>query len=82
MPCNSITMNCANEFQRKLLTKYIVSSHSLMSETGNWSGGGKTCKKCSEGVVETLEHFIFDCSAYNEIRWRFDSFPYLLKTFF
>ena len=43
-------------------------------ETGN-------CKKYSEGVVETLEHFIFDCSAYNEIRWRFDSFPYLLKTF-
>ena len=82
MPCNSITMNCANEFQRKLLTKYIVSSHSLMSGTGNWSGGDKTCKKCSEGVVETLEHFIFGCSAYIEIRWRFDSFAKFAKNVF
>ena len=82
IPSNSITMKAANELQRKVLTKYIMSSHNLVSEIGNWSGGDKTCNKCSEGEIESLEHFIFNCTAYNEIRERFDAFPYSLKTFF
>ena len=82
LPSHSISLKCADEFKRKVLTRYILSSHNLLSEIGNWSGGDKICSKCSEGVPESLEHFIFHCTAYDEIRGKFDEFPYRLKTFF
>ena len=50
IPATSFTMTAANEYQRKLLTRYIVSSHNLACETSKWvSGANRNCKKCIQG---------------------------------
>ena len=82
IPSDSITLTIENENRRKLLTKYIVSSHNLVSETSKWLENGKCCKKCTTREEETLNHFIFDCSAYRNIRSRFSDFPADLTSFF
>ena len=78
----SISVGIANETRQKLVIKYIVSSHNLACETSKWQGNDKSCKQCNLPVWETLEHFIFDCDAFSDIRRRYDDFPSDLKCFF
>ena len=50
IPSKSLSLNTDKEERRKLLTKYIVASHNLASETGRWLGSDKNCRKCTLGV--------------------------------
>ena len=82
MECESISLTTEKEEQRKLISKYILSSHKLASETGKWRDSDRNCKKCNEDVSENLEHFLFNCNAYSSIRERYESYPSDLKSFF
>ena len=46
----------------------------LYGEVGRWSGKGMECQACEGGVVETVVHFVGECSAYEDLRgeWRVD----------
>ncbi len=59
--------------QRKLLTKYRLSEHSLSVETGrhkqSWRARElRLCSHCTEGLIEDEMHFLTECSKYKHIR--------------
>ena len=81
LPVISFTLSAENEYRRFILTRYIVSSSNLMAVIGRWSGDNKTCAKCQRNEEETLEHFIFMCDAYSDIRNQ-TTFPTNLNSFF
>ena len=59
---------------RALLAKFRSGSHWLRVETGrheNLERCQRTCKLCSNSVVEDEHHMIFDCKAYVELRKEF-----------
>ncbi|KAA0708101.1 hypothetical protein E1301_Tti023590 [Triplophysa tibetana] len=62
--------------QRKLVSKYRLSDHSLCIETGrhrqNWtSRDHRLCSNCTDGVVEDELHFLTQCSKYQSIRQKY-----------
>ena len=63
-----IAFGITNKLNQKLVIKYILSSHNLACETSKWKGNDKSCKQCDSEVWETLEHFLFNCEAYSNIR--------------
>ena len=63
----------SNYGQRKLLTRYRISDHSLCVETGrhkpSWRAREfRLCSHCTDGVVEDELHFLTQCSKYKHIR--------------
>ncbi len=59
--------------QRKLLTKYRLSEHSLCVETGrhkqSWRARElRLCSHCTDGLIEDELHFLTECSKYKHIR--------------
>jgi hypothetical protein len=81
-PTTTLTLTERNENRRKLLTRYILSSHNLACVTSKWSGSNRICKNCDLNQDETLQHFLFDCSAYTDIRESYPRFPVDVKSFF
>lgn len=50
-----------------------TSSHWLRCETGRWQvpkeeWADRTCLFCNMGTIETEQHFVKECLAYNDIR--------------
>ena len=65
--------------QRCEITRFRCGTHHLRVETGRWErtlDGKKlpveqrTCFICMSNEVETEEHVLLDCSAYNPLRWK------------
>ncbi len=59
--------------QRKLLTKYRLSEHSLYVETGrhkqSWRARElRLCSHCTDGLIEDELHFLTECNKYKHIR--------------
>ncbi len=59
--------------QRKLLTKYRLSEHSLCVETGRHKQSWRPrelrlCSHCTDGLIEDELHFLTECSKYKHIR--------------
>ena len=77
-----IAFGITNKLHQKLVIKYILSSHNLACETSKWKGNDKSCKQCDSEVWETLEHFLFNCEAYSNIRSTYANFPPDLKSYF
>ena len=78
IPKTSYSLTLQNEWHRKVVTKYITSSHDLESEKGRWLKIDKTqriCKQCNDNVVESIIHFIFECKIFNSIRNEYIDFP-------
>ena len=82
IPTTTFTLAETNENRRKLLSRYVLSSHNLACVTSKWSGGNRACKNCDINQDETLKHFLFDCSAYTTIRSSYPGFPRTLQSFF
>ncbi|KAG1932341.1 kinesin-like protein KIF13A [Pimephales promelas] len=63
----------SNYGQRKILTKYRISDHSLCVETGRHKQSWRerelrVCLHCPDGAVEDELHFLTECSKYKNIR--------------
>ena len=55
----------------RLLLLLRISARRLKIETGRYiklDRSEKLCDKCSEGAVEDEQHFLIDCSKFNEYR--------------
>ena len=53
-------------------------SHDLECEKAKWKRTPKEeryCKQCQDGVVENLQHFLFKCSYFDNIRNDYSTFP-------
>ena len=62
-----------NQKQRKLFTKFRLSSHDLEIERGRYGTKSlpvneRICKLCNEGKVEDEFHFLMQCPFYSEER--------------
>ena len=71
LPPNSLSMMSGERSHQKVISSYVTSTHNLESEKGRWSKTpniARGCKQCSSNSEETLNHFIFDCSSFNDIR--------------
>ena len=79
IPATSVTLSTKDEYRRKLLTRYVLSSHNLACETSKWTGASKSCKKCDQDSDETLKHIICECNAYDAIRESHPRFPSNVK---
>jgi len=64
---------------RREITRFRCGTHHLRVETGRWERtleGKKlpfeqrTCYLCMSSAVETEEHVMLDCPAYNPLRWK------------
>lgn len=72
-------LSCVKEHrERKTLTRYRLSDHGLAVERGRhrqrWQPREqRLCSLCSQGEVETEEHFLLHCDTYHSIRA--DYFP-------
>jgi hypothetical protein len=58
---------------KMLMAQIRTSSHQLRCETGRWQvpkeeWADRTCLFCNMGTVETEQHFVMECLAYNDIR--------------
>lgn len=58
--------------------RFRTGAHHLAIETGRWSRPKlprqhRICTKCSDTVVEDEVHFLFECSAYDRIRDKYES---------
>ena len=58
---------------RRSITRLRISAHRLKIETGRYikldrSERLKVCDKCSAGAVEDGQHFLIECSKFNEYR--------------
>lgn len=61
----------------KQLIRFRTGAHYLAIETGRWSNpptprSGRSCTKCTRGVVEDELHFLFECTAYSDIRQKYE----------
>ena len=59
---------------RTELTRFRLGAHDLRIVTGaryNLHRRNRLCGCCNMNIVEDEFHFIFECSAYNTIRWRY-----------
>ena len=66
-------LHLSNFYERKAISKLRCSDHELEIERGrhkNISREMRYCKYCNGQRIETEEHFLFDCTYYNDIRTR------------
>ena len=64
-------LNINRFIKRKNITKLRCSDHELEIEKGRHNKlprEARTCKMCHNGTVENEEHFLFECTFYNDIR--------------
>ena len=58
-----------HKWKRCKLTQLRVGSHWLREETGRWAGIAREARQCQRcGILEDLQHVIFECPLYNELR--------------
>ena len=77
--CASPCLDIIDFRRRQLLLQLRTGSHWLREETSRWGNVVKeerenNCKECLKNgreICETVEHMIFDCPTYNEIRANF-----------
>ena len=77
-------LHLPNFYERKAISKIRCSDHELEIERGrhkNTSREMRYCKYCNGQQIETEEHFLFDCTYYNDIRTRV-AFPTSKSTLF
>ena len=73
--------------QRRILTKYRLSDHSLAIERGRFKKSWlareeRVCGHCRTGEVETEVHFLLNCPKYESIRNKyFNQFEKQIKNF-
>ena len=65
-----------NKEIRKQLTKFRISNHKLMIETGHYQHSKITadvcfCSVCATSEIENEEHFIINCKKYEHVREKF-----------
>ena len=61
-----------DELRRVMITRWRLSNHDLLIETGRYSGiprNERLCDNCD--ILEDEKHVVFVCSRYNPIRERF-----------
>ena len=64
-------LNIKNVEYRKIMCKMRISAHNLEIEKGRYSNTekeGRLCKVCKLNEIETEEHFILNCTMYNNHR--------------
>ena len=64
-------VNITNDYQRKLLCRFRLSSHNLEIEAGRYTGksrNNRICKCCNANVIESEFHFLLICPMYRSIR--------------
>ena len=57
--------------KRKAITKIRCSDHDLEIQRGRHNGNNRAvrmCKLCKNNAIDNEEHFLFECSFYQEIR--------------
>ena len=57
--------------KRKLFTQLRISAHALNIETGRYKGlqaDRRVCNQCPGNLMENEEHFMLDCSEYDNHR--------------
>ena len=60
-----------NPFHRAVLAKLRTTNHSLEIELGrhrNIPRMDRACRICKTGAVETEQHFLLECAAYEDLR--------------
>ena len=65
-----------NKEIRKQLTKFRISNHKLMIETGRYQRSKipadvRFCPVCAASEIENEEHFIINCKKYEHVREKF-----------
>ena len=63
-------------WESRLLFKARTDSLEINEKRRRWGGENDKCEKCEDGMdrqVETLEHFMTECKAYEEERRVFES---------
>ena len=56
---------------RRSITRLRISAHRLKIETGGYiklDRSERLCDKCTAGTVEDEQHFLIECSKFNEYR--------------
>ena len=56
---------------RKQFTRFRISNHNLMIECGRYKNitqEERLCEICSTGEIESEQHFLFSCKAYDHLR--------------
>ena len=69
-------LNIQNFENRKILSNIRMSSHKLKIETGRYTNierENRLCELCNMRKIETEEHFLLECPAYNHHREIFSS---------
>ena len=66
-------LEIVNDESGLIISRFRSRNHHLGCETGDWAGsvyeGKCDCIECN--VMETEQHFIFECSLYTDIRSRY-----------
>ena len=63
-----------NDFLRKTLSRFRMSSHCLEIEVGRYSNiplNDRMCKLCSNHQVESEYHFLLHCPLYSDLRQKY-----------
>ena len=69
-------LNIKNVEYRKMLSNIRMSTHKLELETGRYKHierENRLCKSCNMKKIETEEHFLLECTAYNHHRKMFNT---------
>ena len=69
--CEKDINEIRNFNHRRSITRLRISAHILKIETGRYiklDRSERLCDKCSAGAVEDEQHFLIECSKFNEYR--------------
>jgi Reverse transcriptase (RNA-dependent DNA polymerase)/Endonuclease/Exonuclease/phosphatase family len=86
--CASSCLQLRGFRKRQRLTQLVTGSHWLMEEVGRWSRLEKelrVCKQCAIKeikTVETVEHMIFHCPSYDDIRADFSCLDFTMTNLY
>ena len=64
-------LNCGDSWRRSLMTKLRVGTNTLNIEKGRWEKKQvheRVCSVCKTNQVEDEQHFLLECSGYDEAR--------------
>ena len=57
--------------EKKVKFRWRTGSSGLMEDMGRREGSSKECRVCEKGVDETVEHVLWECDGYGEVREEF-----------
>ena len=69
---------------RKMISKIRCSDHPLEIEKGrhlNIPRDERTCKVCTDGVIEDEEHFLLKCEVYQTLRVKYHMYEHNIQDF-